>query len=383
MAKEEFLTLETARPGVNTHYGPILMTRADGHVYPVDYGAFIRASSLTSCPYTLRKSDPYIGWEVTSGCDPELFVLDASGEVIPAWTFLPHRKSAPRSGYAAAYWDGFQAEFRLNAASQCLDYTHTRINDGLFQIVKAKPPGSRVSLLNVVNVPQRLRTEATDEQIALGCEPSLNAYDDKPDVIENPRGLAIRFAGGHIHFGAWPWNAQCYHRESAIREAVKMLDATIGVASVGLFQTDDPRRRRYYGRAGEFRMPEHGLEYRVLSNAWLRAVPVYYMTFTLARMAARLSLYDWRKDLDAPENEVQRCINTCDVDMARDLVRRNRAFWTTLFGMCYNGYKHVAKYRPLFDEMVAKGVHQYFSDDIEENWANEKYSQFGQWASKA
>jgi len=32
---------------------------------------------------------------------------------------------------------------------------------------------------------------------------------------------------------------------------------------------DEPVRREYYGLAGEYRLPPHGLEYRSLSCAWI------------------------------------------------------------------------------------------------------------------
>jgi hypothetical protein len=50
----------------------------------------------------------------------------------------------------------------------------------------------------------------------------------------------------------------------------------------------DPRaaeRRQIYGRAGEYRLPDHGLEYRTLSNFWLRAYPLFSLVMGLSRLA--------------------------------------------------------------------------------------------------
>ena len=56
------------------------------------------------------------------GCDPEVFVVDKDGAVVPAFRFLPDKKNALESSVSLVggnvqynrprcFWDGFQAEF--------------------------------------------------------------------------------------------------------------------------------------------------------------------------------------------------------------------------------------------------------------------------------
>jgi hypothetical protein len=49
---------------------------------------------------------------------------------------------------------------------------------------------------------------------------------------------------------------------------VKQLDAYLGIPS--LEWDKDTLRRRLYGKAGAFRPKPYGVEYRTLSNAWLK-----------------------------------------------------------------------------------------------------------------
>jgi hypothetical protein len=66
--------------------------------------------------------------------------------------------------------------------------------------------------------------------------------------------VPFRTTGGHIHFGIGKRD------DETVSRMVKALDAIIGVACVSLFDgIDDPRRRRMYGLAGEYRLPEYGV----------------------------------------------------------------------------------------------------------------------------
>lgn len=117
----------------------------------------------------------------------------------------------------------------------------------------------------------------------LGCNIDYNAYtrqvNPKPDV-----SLPFRTGAGHIHIG-WtekqnPRNlmhfAKCCH-------LTKILDLYLGVPS--LIWDKDDRRRKLYGLAGAFRPKPYGLEYRVLSNAWLDTPELTGWVFERAQAA--------------------------------------------------------------------------------------------------
>jgi hypothetical protein len=59
--------------------------------------------------------------EVTVGSDPELFVVDGQGEMIPAFKFLPSAAEA-KATHKKLFWDGFQAEMiPCNSGEFCLN----------------------------------------------------------------------------------------------------------------------------------------------------------------------------------------------------------------------------------------------------------------------
>lgn len=68
---------------------------------------------------------------------------------------------------------------------------------------------------------------------------------------------------GHISLG---WDNPT---ESQQEDMVKAMDATLGLKS--LFLDFDTNRKKLYGKAGCFRFREYGIEYRTLSNFWIKS----------------------------------------------------------------------------------------------------------------
>jgi len=258
----------------------------------------------------------------SSGCDPEIFVRGGDGKIMPAFVFLTDKKHAQEvNGTYSPYWDGFQAEYTTPAQS-CLMVLHDYIRQGLnavLQAARAKYPKAQLTIENTVQIPESMLTEADDKYVQFGCSPSLNAYDDSPAIPGDARTFPWRFAGGHMHTGVGRIG------KGTARAIVKACDGIVGVASVGMFAgIDTPVRRATYGRAGEYRLPKHGLEYRVLSNAHLCHPAVSHLTFELFRLSVRAGIagvypYLW----DAKEEEVRDCVNMCDVTKAREIIKRN------------------------------------------------------------
>jgi hypothetical protein len=110
----------------------------------------------------------------------------------------------------------------------------------------------------------------------------------------------------------------------------------VGVAGVSLAASlDDPIRRVFYGRAGEYRLPTYGIEYRVLSNFWLCAPPIAHLVLDLARNTISFALQGYTKLLKTTPDEVCSIINNCDVEKARALIKKHRAIYSAILGYCY------------------------------------------------
>ena len=318
---------------------------------------------------------------IVLGSDPEFFVT-ANGELLPAWEFLPDKKNpiiekTPDTHYqrtygeAKAFWDGFQAEFSTFAAS-CIawpvDSTHTGLSIVLEEARK-RQPSAKLTIQNVFQIPITTLRKAAPEHVALGCDPSSNAYYMAGNIAPDGRGLRYRFAGGHIHLGGVGLQAE--DREKASREMVKTLDAILGVWSVGAAASiDNPIRREYYGLAGEFRMPQHGLEYRTLSNFWFSHPAITHLVFQFTRGIYNFHQAGLMKHWLAHEQEVVETINSCDVKRARQILKLNEDVLTAIFAGSWYGQLDDS---PVVKQAIRVGQHGIESvikdpDDLEKNW---------------
>lgn len=270
------------------------------------------------------------------GSDPEMFVVDKNDQVIPAFTFLPSKDEPIKAEVHGhwrpnnIYWDGFQAEFDTMENS-CLSGQVDSIHFGLQGLLKAArehDKDAKLSFRTVVDIPPDMMAEARPEHVQFGCMPSFNAYGMKGESTPGHE-VPFRPAGGHMHF------AFSLKHDEAIK-IVKAMDAILGVACVSLFASfDDPRRRKLYGLAGEYRLPPHGLEYRVLSNAWLMHPLLAHIVFDIGRTAAMVGKKDMLSKWECSESETIRIINECDVEAARKVLTHNAEFLKRIIEVKY------------------------------------------------
>lgn len=350
----------------------------------------------------------------TSGCDPEVFVVDENDVWLPAWRFLPSKYDENRgysweypatkanSGYGmakgalkvtaprsmtpspglsgaghlngAAYWDGVQAEFTVNGAI-CYSGVVDSIHAGLQAILTAARkinPKAKLSANSVMHIPSQVLSSFDPKYVQLGCEPSFNAYEEKQKIPLHAVEVEYRPAGGHVHLGGWGNKLTV---ESAPKY-VKAMDKVAGVALTAILAGfDDSKRRETYGRAGEYRLPVHGLEYRVLSNGWLRGPALSHLTFDLVRMSAHAEQQSFLTGWKADEDEVRAAINECDGELARKIIRRNEKLFRALVeGMSRCAvlvYPHNdAAYVNAAVRAVYEGIEFIYNDpnNIEFNW---------------
>ena len=227
---------------------------------------------------------------IQMGCDPELF-LEQGGQIIGAEKVIPE-KGLGTSMYDAAkgklkpsiVLDGVQVE--LNPApSHCRAYLGNNIKQS-FRILQGHLKGMKdikASFRSVIEVGEAEFDSLGDKAKALGCMPSLNHYDKAASVSVDPNTFRQRSAGGHIHVGLAIYTPHIMaHRE----ELVPLMDVLVGLPSV--LDDRDPlaaERRKIYGRAGEHRLPTHGVEYRTLSNYWIRSYQLMSFVMGLTRLA--------------------------------------------------------------------------------------------------
>ena len=200
--------------------------------------------------------------EVTIGADPEVFLCNNKGLVMPACGLIGGTKESPVPVEGGALQeDNVMAEFNVNPSSQAESFVNN-INLVYSEIVrKAEQVGLEVSPLASARFPMFILAEHP-QAMEFGCEPDYNAYtlseNDTPSVHST-----LRTCAGHIHLG--------YEEEGDpdYTTLVSYLDWYVGCWTV-LHDPDKDRRERY-GKAGAFRPKSYGLEYRVPSNFWLQS----------------------------------------------------------------------------------------------------------------
>lgn len=302
------------------------------------------------------------------GSDPEIFAQTKDGALIPAFNFLgskdtPNQSTVCHHGKSNdIYWDGFQAEFNTLAMG-CLEHHTDTVACGLIglkDLLKKHDPNALLSVKTTFDIPPELLANSKEEHVQFGCMPSLNIYGME-GIKMNGREVAFRSAGGHIHYGIGKADKD---RQEKI---VKALDAILAVACVSLFASfDDPRRRVMYGLAGEYRLPPHGLEYRVLSNAWLTHPLIMNIVFDLSRKALRFGEKGWMNKWIHNEQETINIINTCDVAGAKEVMERNKELLLNIMDAPYRNMDMTKMAYDIFYNGMESVIKK--PDDIIGNW---------------
>lgn len=206
--------------------------------------------------------------DILVGCDPELFVTNDDGNPRSAWGLIPGTKTSPyKVPKGAVQVDGMALEFNIDPAKDEEEFVDN-IRTVMTEMRKMVPDKFNFHIEpSVAFNGNHLRAQPKEAK-ELGCEPDFNAYTLK----ENPKpnsATTLRTASGHVHIGLLE-GADVTKEDHHIWCAtlVKHLDLWLGLRS--LEWDKDQTRRRLYGNPGAYRPKPYGLEYRVLSNAWLK-----------------------------------------------------------------------------------------------------------------
>jgi Phage phiEco32-like COOH.NH2 ligase-type 2 len=298
------------------------------------------------------------------GSDPEIFSRDAKGQIVPAYTFLPPKTKPElveihyqgRRYDAHIYNDGFQAELSASPHG-CIAYVVDSIRGGLHGIWK-KSNGASLVLDNAPQIPIDILRDAPEENVILGCDPSRNAYNMGGACVGDPRALRNRFTGFHIHISGWYVPNDMKDREKLFIPYVKALDSVLGVFFVAAgAHLESNKRREYYGLAGEYRLPDHGLEYRVLSSVVMAHPGIANLAFELARGVMALVNSNATKLWVADEQETIGVINSNNQKAARAIITRNKDLFSILTS--------VGRYSAESHRRWANGVYKLSQEGID------------------
>ena len=336
---------------------------------------------------TIRSISPYLG------CDPEFF-FKQNGAVVGAEKFLPkegleskERKtiapdSAPKNSKFII--DGVQAE--LNPRP---DVCRARLANEIsecFKVLKKsleKHGGSvTADFSRTIEISKENLMELDEKSRQFGCAPSRTVYRNKAgiklDKVDSTE-YRVRAAGGHIHIGL-------RDSESGLRRAlttdhrktVRMLDLIVGNTCV-LIDRDPSNieRRKLYGRAGEFRLPKHGLEYRTLSNFWLTSYPLTSFVLGMTRVAVEIIAdsnheehFEHLTKL-VKSKDVKEAINNNDFDLAMKNFKKIEEYFLSIlseYNRCPIDKTNIKQFHYFVKKVNSEGLNYWFPQDPLEHW---------------
>lgn len=322
------------------------------------------------------------------GCDPEFF-FKKDGEIVGAEKFIPKDGIVFDNG-----WDSNKSKFIIDGVQAELNPRPNNCRANLaneikacFQTLKkemAKKAGEGFTLdfSRAVEISKDKLMELDEKSRKFGCAPSKSVYRNSAGVNiaqVDPSEYRVRAAGGHIHIGFERKGSNLHTAlvDDCVR-TVKMLDILVGNTCV-LVDRDPANieRRKVYGRAGEYRLPPHGLEYRTLSNFWLTSYPLMSMAFGLARLAVQLMADNRREDFyemftsEVRLKDVHTAINNNDFDLAManfkavekliiEVSRQDDAF------AIHGG--NMPQFYHFVDVIKSKGLEYWFPEDPMTHW---------------
>ena len=242
------------------------------------------------------------------GCDPELFLSDGEGAPFSAVGLIGGTKREPRKireDGCAVQEDNVAVEFCIPPCNEVSAFIET-INFNLEYIanyVKDKGLSLRITASEDFSIEQLESQQAK----LFGCEPDYNAWTMRTNPRPKSESKLLRSAGDHVHVSA----------DSHPFLVARAMDVFLGVPSVLL--DEDTRRRELYGKAGACRPKPYGVEYRTLSNFWLKSDELKAWVFNQAQKAVTFAAEkeDWLED---KMQVIQDCINMSDKDTARGLM---------------------------------------------------------------
>lgn len=251
------------------------------------------------------------------GSDPECFLRDRHGNLVSSIGLIPGSKSHPyKTPFGSVQPDNITAEFNSHPASSLSEFieNHRLIIKDLEDIIK--PLDLHLDFIGSVMASKELLSDPM--AMRAGCEPDYNAWELCMNPTADYTQSNLRAAGGHLHISF----DQSVDSPMNRIKFVRALDLVLGVPSV--LMDEDNERRRVYGKAGSFRPkdtlieladPYDGVEYRTLSNFWLKSNE--FMEWAWNGVEKVYNSLDHYSNLaESMKNEVIQCINSGDRDKA-------------------------------------------------------------------
>jgi hypothetical protein len=230
------------------------------------------------------------GERFTIGADPEFFLRRiADGQLISAIPFIPGTKDEPHmlpSG-GGLQWDNVLVEVASPVAEDGIDFVK-KLAVTIQEMKAAIPDGTElVPIPSAQMPPEELKTP---EACMFGCDPDFDAWDVAQNDPPFCSDETFRSAGAHIHLGTNGEDGNEFLLEFQGKiDTIKLMDCVHGIVFTVLDNSSEAiARRQLYGKPGSHRPKDYGVEYRALSNMWLRSPVTVMLVYHLSHDVLRL-----------------------------------------------------------------------------------------------
>lgn len=323
--------------------------------------------------------------EISYGSDPEGF-FSRDGRIIGSERIIP-KQGLFHKDVKYVIRDGIQFELNPPAA-----YTVGGLGRHLTEAFRTlnttllNQPGVRYNWQGLVEVSRDEMDCLSEDSRQFGCKPSFNFYEERPITVD-PKVYLKRSAGGHFHLGLN--GSPIYQRYGGTTlsdhrvRMVPLLDVFVGTVGV-LFDRDpgQKERRENYGRAGEYRLPDHGLEYRTTSNFWICNYTMMNIMLGMVDIAVAVLA----NTINSPVNLEGELIDVVDIgDVVRaidendyDLARKNFEVLVPFLArhLPEHGFivnpKTIHKILVFADGVKNDGLDSFFITEPQHHWADGK-----------
>lgn len=251
--------------------------------------------------------------KITIGTDPEVFLVDSiTGNPVSAIGLIGGSKDSPRPLSELGHFvqeDNVLVEFNI---PPCLDAAsiHREIQKSLELINEIIPDGTSLSIVSSMHFSKKQLNNPKAKQF--GCDKDYNAWTYEENDFPNTN-TTLRTAGGHIHVGCGKID------EDTTVSLIRAMDLFLGVPSI-LMDTDK-ERRILYGKAGSFRFKPYGIEYRTLSNFWIKDEE--NIQWMVSNLFKAIDFVNLKKGISEEDSiSITSCINNSDEKLALELINK-------------------------------------------------------------
>lgn len=214
----------------------------------------------------------YLQHKITIGADPEMFCTKDGDYIAVQECGITGTKESPQllpmGGNAQR--DNVAVEFATLPADSKIEFVQN-IGDTLMDLLDALPEGVDVDIVPSAHFPEAQLTH--EECQEFGCDPDMDAWTMKVnDPPEDAGKSTFRSCGGHIHVGYVQGSGNDFLKDiDGKAMTIRLMDCFHGMVATVLDSGEAAvERRTLYGKPGCFRPTEYGVEYRALSNFWIK-----------------------------------------------------------------------------------------------------------------